>query len=180
MIPEGVNRSQVRVWYQDEARVGQRGTLTRIWAPKGKRPRLTRQQQFESAYLFGAICPEHSMAVGLVMPYANTEAMQQHLDEIAEYVAEDEFAVVVVDRAAWHTTAKLKVPQCMALLPLPPVSPELNPVEQVWSWLRQHFLANRSFEGYTAIVDACCEAWNNFASDADTIRSIGTRQWAKL
>ncbi|WP_316356801.1 hypothetical protein [Candidatus Neptunichlamydia sp. REUL1] len=56
-MPAGVEIESVDIWFQDEARVGQRGTVTRTWANKGTRPRLARQQQFEYAYIFGAICP---------------------------------------------------------------------------------------------------------------------------
>jgi len=74
----------IEIWFQDEARVGQRGTVTRIWARRGTRPRVIRQQQFEYAYIFGAICPMRDKAVGLVMPTIGKDCMQQHLDEIAK------------------------------------------------------------------------------------------------
>ena len=68
ILPEGTKIEGVDIWFQDEARVGQRGTVTRTWAKKGTRPRLARQQQFEYAYIFGAVCPARDEAVGLVMP----------------------------------------------------------------------------------------------------------------
>ena len=89
-------------------------------------------------------------------------------------------AVIVVDKAGWHTTGKLKLPHNLSLLPLPATSPELNPVEQVWQWIRQHSLANRVFKDYQEIVDEACDAWNIFANQADLIRSIGSREWASL
>ena len=72
-LPENVSIEAVDIWFQDEARVGQKGTLTRTWAKKGTRPRLVRQQQFEYAYIFGAVCPAQDQAVGLVLPVINTE-----------------------------------------------------------------------------------------------------------
>ncbi len=74
----------MEVWFQDEARVGQRGTITRVWAPKGTRPRVVQQQQFTAVYVFGAVCPAEDKAYALVMPEANNEAMQHHLDGIAQ------------------------------------------------------------------------------------------------
>lgn len=168
------------LWFQDEARVGQRGTVSRVWAVRGTRPRLMRQQQNTFAYVLGAICPATAQAVGLIMPHVNTQAMQSHLDEIAKVVPPSRHAVIVMDRAAWHTTKKLTLPSNISLLHLPAVSPELNPVEQVWNWLRQHYWANRAFEHYEAIVHACCQAWNAFAALPETIQSIGSRTWACL
>jgi len=170
----------VDIWFQDEARVGQRGTLTRTWAEKGTRPRMTRQQQFEYAYIFGAVCPARDEAVALVLPFANTHGMLAHLKEISEKVSEGRHAVVVLDQAAWHTTKKLGIFDNLTILPLPPASPELNPVEQVWQKLRDNWLANRVYEGYEAILEACCHAWNWFVDIPNHVQNLCTRAWAKV
>ena len=179
-MPKDTCPSLIDIWFQDEARVGQQGTLSRIWAMKGSRPRLKRQLQYNYSYIFGAICPQNKKAVGLILPLANTEAMQMHIDEISKYVENGRHGVIVVDKAAWHTTEKLRLPNNISLLPLPATSPELNPVEQVWLWIRQHILANRVFKDYEEIVDISCDAWNIFAAQTDLISSIGTRKWANL
>lgn len=180
VVPDELSVERVEVWFQDEARVGQRGTLTRIWAPKGSRPRVVRQQQFETAYVFGAVCPAEGKVVGLIMPKANSEGMQKHLDMIAAAVAPGKHAVLVVDRAAWHVTAKLQLPTNLSILTLPPYSPELNPVEQIWQQLRRSDWANRCFKNYDDILDVCCQAWNKFALQPDAIRSLCSRSWAIL
>lgn len=180
MIPSHIETKDVEIWFQDEARVGQRGTVTRIWAPKGTRPRIIRQQQFNASYLFGAVCPANGKAVGIIMPKANTEAMQHHLEVISDSVSADKHAVLVLDRAAWHLTGKLTIPKNISLLPLPPYSPELNPVEQVWQQLRQRYLSNRSFKDYEHIVKACCDAWNQFTECPNNIQSLCFRKWASL
>jgi transposase len=114
-----------------------------------------------------------------VLPYANTWAMNLHLKEIGHNVAPGAHAVVVLDGAGWHQAGgKLSVPKNLSLLRLPPYSPELNPQENVWQFLRQNQLANRVYDSYEAIVDACCKAWNDFIADPDRIRSIGTRDYA--
>lgn len=118
--------------------------------------------------------------VGLIMPKANSEGMQKHLDIIAAAVAPGKHAVLVVDRAAWHVTAKLRVPTNLSILTLPPYSPELNPVEQIWQQLRRSDWANRCFKNYGGIVDARCQAWNKFALQTGDIRSICSRSWATL
>src|SRR5215217_7394574 len=89
-------------------------------------------------------------------------------------------AVIVLDQAGWHTTGKLRLPENLSLLPLPPKSPELNPVENVWQFLRQNKLSNRIFGNYEAILAAACDAWNSLLADPARITSIGTRQWATI
>lgn len=168
------------MWWQDEARVGQQGSLTYIWADKGSRPRAPRDQRYDWAYLFGAVCPARGIGAALVLPFVNAEAMSLHLAEISTQVAPGAHAVVTLDGAGWHQAGgRLVVPENISLLPLPPYSPELNPVENLWQFLRQNHLANRVFDTYTAIVDACCEAWNALTANPDRIRSIATREWAK-
>jgi len=171
---------QVDVWFQDEARVGQQGTVTRQWAIKGTRPRVIRQQQFNYTYIFGAVCPQRDEAVGLIMPYANTATMQIHLEHISLKVPSGRHAVIVLDQAGWHTTGKLKKPDNITLIPLPPASPELNPTEQVWRQLREDSLANRCFKGEEEIVNACCEAWNKFDNGSGAVKRLCSRSWANL
>ena len=88
--------------------------------------------------------------------------------------------MLLMDRAGWHTTAKLDIPKNMTLIFLPSRAPELNPVENVWQYLRQNWLSNRVFEGYDAIIDAACEAWRKLLTQPETIKSIGMREWAHV
>ena len=113
-----------------------------------------------------------------MLPRANTEAMQLHLDEISKIVARNAHGVVLMDRAGWHTTAKLNVPKNLTIILLPSRAPELNPVENIWQFLRQTYLSNRVFENWEAIVDACCDAWNRLTAETGRIKSIATRNWA--
>jgi hypothetical protein len=170
----------IEIWFQDEARIGQKGTLTRLWARIGSRPRAPRDSRYEWAYLFGAVCPERAVGAALVMPYADSEAMNCHLQQIGRAVAPGAHAVLVLDGAGWHTSHSLKVPDNLTLLCLPPYSPELNPVENVWEYLRKNKLALRVHDTYDAIVDACCKAWNDFVAAPLTIASITRRQWATV
>ena len=160
--------------------MGQRGTVTRIWARKGTRPRVIRQQQFEYAYIFGAICPKKDKSVGLVLPEIGIFCMQKHLDAIAEEIELGHHAILIVDCASWHTTQKLKLPKNMSLLPLPPASPELNPTEQVWQVLRDRYLANRCFSSYDDIVNCCCEAWNSFTLEEGNVKNLCSREWSEI
>jgi hypothetical protein len=131
-----------------------------------------------SAYIFGAICPRHGKGAALVLPSCNTEAMALHLEEIAAAVAPRAHAIPVLDQAGWHVTKTLPVPPNMTLVSLPPKSPELNPVENIWQFMRDNWLSNRVFTSYPNIVDHCCHAWNKLVNQPWLIMSIGTRQWA--
>ena len=159
-------------------RVGQKNKLTYGWARKGSRPRLAHDQRTQWAYLFGAICPERGTGAGLVLPTCNSQAMQLHLDEMAGEVTPGAHAVVLLDQAGWHGASRLKVPANITLLPLPPRSPELNPTENVWQFMRQNWLSNRIFKSYDDILDHCCEAWNRLLDQPWKIMSLGLRDWA--
>lgn len=105
------------------------------------------------------ICPRHGKAAALVMPWCDTNAMNQHLIEISLNVADDAHAILMMDQAGWHMSNNLVVPGNITILPLPPKSPELNPVENVWQFMRDNWLSNRVFKSYEDIVDHCCYAW---------------------
>jgi transposase len=155
--------------------------LTRIWAKRGSRPRAPRDQRYDWAYLFGAVCPARGAGAALVLPHANADAMNLHLAEISRHVTPGAHAVVTLDGAGWHQTGgRLRLPENLSLLKLPPYSPELNPTENIWQFLRQNQLSNRVFNSYDDIVNACCKAWNDLTETPDRIRSIATRPWASV
>jgi transposase len=129
-------------------------------------------------YIFGAICPKKGKGAGIVMPWCDTRAMNEHLLEISGEVDPGAHAVLILDQAGWHSSAKLIVPKNITLLFLPPRSPELNPVENVWQFMRDNWLSNRIFTSYDDIVDHCCEAWNKLIDQPWKIMSIGLRDWA--
>ena len=165
---------------KDEARVGQQGTISRIWAKRGTRPRIKRDRRFTWAYLFGAICPARGTGAGLVMPTVNIDVMDRHLAEISRCVSAGALALLILDGAGWHQSARLVVPDNIVLMPLPPYAPELNSTENIWQYLRANALSNCVWETYEAIVDACCDAWNALIATPQLITSIGTRTWAQV
>src|SRR5215218_9238045 len=176
-LPKG---KPIEIWFQDEARIGQKNGLVRQWARRGSRPRQPADQRYESAYLLGAICPARGTGAALAMPYADSEAMQLHLVEISSRVRRGAHAVLLLDRAGWHTTGRLVVPKNITLVFLPSRAPELNPVENIWQYLRQNWLSNRVFETYEAIIEAACDAWRSLLAEPTTITSIGHRGWAHV
>ncbi len=117
------------IQFRDEARIGQKNGRVRQWARRGTRPRQPADQRYDNAYLFGAICPARGTGAALALPFADTEAMQLHLDEISSHVAKGAHAALILDRAGWHTTPNLVMPTNITPILLPSRSPELNPVE---------------------------------------------------
>ena len=159
-------------------RIGQKNGCVRQWAERGCRPRQPADQRYENTYIFGAVCPARDTGAALMLPYANTTAMQLHIDEISAHVSGAAVAVVMMDRAGWHTSKKLDWPANVRALFIPARCPELNPAEQIWQYLRQNYLSNRVFPTYHDILDAACEAWNKLLAEAGRITSIATRNWA--
>lgn len=171
----------VEVWFQDEARVGQKGTLTYVWAPVGSRPPMVRDNRHDTAYIFGAICPTRGVGAAIITPAANTECMNLHLQEISLHVARGAIAAVVCDSAGWHQTGgELTLPDNIVLLPIPPYSPDLNGMENVWEYLRGNKFSSCIWDSYEAILKGCADAWNWFVGDPDRIRSIGHKSWATV
>ncbi len=175
---EHAGGKHIEVWFQDEARIGQKNKITRRWAKRGTRPSAPHDQRTKWAYIFGAICPKKGKGAGLVMPWCDTRAMTEHLAEISKAVDPGAHAVVIVDQAGWHLSARLAIPDNITLMPLPSRAPELNPVENIWQFMRDNWLSNRIFTSYDDIVAFCCEAWNKLIERPWKIISIGRRQWA--
>ncbi len=151
---------RVTLWCQDEARVGQKGRVCHRWFTRGQRPPGLCDRRYTWAHLFAAVRPATGQGFALVLPEATTATMQVFLDRFAAQLAPDEHAAVLPDQAGRHGAHGLVVPGNVTLVPLPPYSPQLNPVERVWLYLRERHLSHRLLDGYDAIVDACCAAWN--------------------
>ena len=160
---------------QDEARVGQKNALVHPWARRGSRPRQPQDQRSALASIFGAVCPARAKGAALVLPRADTEAMQPHLEEISRTGAPHAHGILVMDKAGRHAPAALKVPANLSILYLPPHSPELNPHENIWQYLRQTCLSNKLFKTYQHIVDACRRAGNALLAEVGRIASIATQ-----
>jgi hypothetical protein len=175
---KAVGIDTIEIWFADEARIGQKNKITRRWAKRGTRPSAPRDQRTASTYIFGAVCPKQGKGAALILPTCNTEAMNLHLVEIAATVAPGAHAVLLVDQAGWHLSTGLVVPPNITIMALPPKCPELNPVENVWQFLRDNWLSNRVFKSYDDLVDHCCVAWNKLVNQPWRIMSIGLRQWA--
>ena len=170
-------KKRVRVFFQDEARIGQKGRTCYVWWKRGERPRGIADKRFAFAYIFAAVEPGTDNAFALVMPYVSTEAMQHFLDGFAATIGDDEHVAMVLDQAGWHGAKALAVPSNITLVPLPPYSPELNPVERVWLYLKERYLSHRLHADYDAIADAASKAWNRLVAEAGRLTSLCSYPW---
>ena len=173
---------RVELWFEDAwtrrvQGVGQKGRTTHVWYQRGRRPRGLREQRFASVQLFGAVCPERGAGVALALPEVSTGAMTLFLAELARVVPAGTHAVLVLDRAGWHVSGDLVVPANLTLVHLPPYSPELNPVERVWLYLRERWLSHCVLAGYDAVLDAACAAWNALRAEPGRLRSLTAFPW---
>ena len=126
---------KIEVWFQDEARFGQQGTITRVWALRGSRPRVVRQTKYEWLYVMGAVCPATGQTVGLLSPNMNTSIINVFLEQFTRETDPEVHVVLVWDKAGFHTANDLQAPRNVTIVPLPAYSPELNPVENLWHYL---------------------------------------------
>jgi transposase len=163
---------RVLSYYQDEARFGQHGTLTRVWARVGSRPPAIRQTQYEYLYVFSAVCPETGDACGLVTPHVSTDAMNAFLEQFARELPPGVHAAMVLDRAGWHVAGALRVPGNVTLVLLPPKSPELNPAENLWHYLRSHHWSNRLYPTWEDLKQAAVAAWRAVCLVPELIKSV--------
>jgi transposase len=140
-----IAKKPVRIFFQDEARFGKICQLRKVWLPKGERSEVKAQHIRQYLYAYSAIEPKTGESVSLILPYANTACMTLFLQELSERYPEDEI-VLVLDGAGWHRSRGLVVPSNIRLVCLPPYSPQLNPVEQLWKGLRSRFFGNSYFD----------------------------------
>ena len=167
----------VRVYFMDEARFGQKGTLTKVWQEKGSRPIVIRQTKYEWVYMYGAVEPLTGETSALLAPHVNTETMVEFLKILSGEVGANDHVVLVLDQAGWHMSKKLVIPANITLLYLPPYSPELNCVERLWLYMKSHFLSNRVFKDYDAIMQAGTDAYRTMGPDRQLLKSICATTW---
>jgi DDE superfamily endonuclease len=148
------------------------GSATAGWYERGVRPPGLADKRFASLYLFAACRPGTDQAFALALPEATTASMAVFLARFAHELAPGVHAALILDRAGWHMARRLSVPDNITLVPLPAYSPELNPVERVWLYLRERFLSHRVLDGYAAVLDAACRAWNALAAEPGRLASL--------
>jgi transposase len=171
-IAAGHPGEEVRVYFQDEARFGTQGTIARVWARKGSRPRRVRQNGREWLYVLMAVCAATGMASALIMPELNTAVVNRFLEQLSRDLPAGVHAVLIWDGAGFHSGKGLVVPANVSLIRLPPYSPELNPVENLWHYLRSHHWSNREYEGYKGLQEEAIRSVRAVCQDAGKLKTI--------
>lgn len=159
----------------DEARFGQQGTLTKVWAQRGSRPTALKQTRYEWVYLYAAVDPLTGDSSALLARHVNLATMDAFLQILAAEVGANDHVVLILDQAGWHTSRRLNVPDNITLLHLPPYAPELNPVERLWAYLKSHYLSNRIYADYETVLEAGTSAYRSLTPDL--IRSVCAAAW---
>jgi len=161
------------VWFEDEARFGQQGTLTTVWAEKGSRPTAAKQTAYANVHVLTAACPATGAAEGLVAPRLDTGVVQSFLDQLSGTLAPGVHAVLAWDGAGYHSASEaLRCPANMTLVALPPDSPERNPVGRLWLYLRQHHWSNRADADLDAVERAAAAGWRAVCLKPERIRTV--------
>jgi transposase len=171
-LEEAYPQQRLRVYFQDESRFGQQGTTTNVWAKTGSRPTAVRQTEYQYLWVVGAVCPETGHAEGLLSPQLNTKSVNLFLEQFSQTVAEGEHAIMIWDGAGFHTSKQLQVPENVTLVQLPAYSPELNPIENLWHYLKSHFWSNRAYADYEALEAAAMTAWRKAALDNQLMKTV--------
>jgi len=143
-----------------------------VWARVGTRPKAIQQNQYDYLYVFAAVCPETGQATGLITPEINTGMMTAFLEQFAQELPADVHAVMVLDRAGWHTAGALSVPPNVTLIYLPPKSPELNPSENLWHYLRSHYWSNRLYKTWDDLKNAAIDGWRRVCMVPEILKTV--------
>ena len=163
---------KLRVYFQDEARFGQQGTLTNVWAKRGTRPRVVRQTAYQYVWVFAAVCPETGRSEGLISSRLNTANVNAFLQQFSQRLEPDEQAVMLWDGAGFHRSGKLRMPANISPIQLPAYSPELNPIENLWHYLKSHHWSNRTYADHNALEEAVMQSWHQSVLDTDLMKTV--------
>ncbi len=169
---------RVELWAGDEARLGLKPVMRRVWAPVGRRPTARFKRGYKWTYLYGFVRPESGEVFWMILPTVNTDLFSMALGEFAEGVgaSKDKRILLVVDKAGWHTGSEVEVPEGIHLEFLPSGSPELMPAERLWP-LTNEALANRVFEEIEEVEEALMQRCIELLDQTAAIRSLTNYHW---
>ena len=160
--------------FQDEAGFGRINKPKYCWCPKGFRPSVPCHHIREYRYAYGAVDPISGDSCFLVMPKCNTVCMNVFLKELSATYPQDKI-ILCCDGASWHKSVTLQVPDNIQIIFIPPYTPEMNPIEQIWKEIRKMGFGNEIFSSLDKVVDRLCETIRSLT--ADIIKSVTARSW---
>ncbi len=155
----------------DEGRFGRMGEVKACWCPRGVRPIVPKQQVRQYVYAYAAVAPQLGLMTCLILPYANTQMMNLFLAQVSrEFV--DYFVILQLDKASWHRSNCLTVPENIRLIFQPAYSPELMPVEHLWEDIRENHFYNQAFSSLAQVEDVLCQGLLEISSNCERLRSM--------
>lgn len=162
--------------FEDEGRFGRISDRRHCWGPPKKRAEVCHQIVREYVYTLAAVSPCDGHLASLIMPWLDTEVMSIFLDHIAHQF-QDDFCILLTDRAGWHNSKDLKIPKSIKLVFLPPYSPELNPVEVLWDHIRENYFANKVFDSLDEVEETLCCGIKHLIFNPDIVKSMTNFPW---
>jgi transposase len=177
-IEEAYPEAEVQLWAQDEARLGLKPVMRKVWAPVGERPVARFKRGYKWTYLYGFVRPESGEVFWLILPTVNTELFSMALEQFAREVraGQDKHIVLVLDKAGWHTGGGVELPEGVHLEFLPSGSPELMPAERLWP-LTNEAVANGLFEEIEEIEEALVQRCIELLDQPEAIRDLTNYHW---
>jgi transposase len=163
--------------YQDEAGFGRISKPRGCWTPLKDRPKVPSQHIRQYCYAYGAVSPQNGEKFFLVLPNSKTDCMNIFLDELSKFYP-NKSILLICDNAPWHISRELVIPANIKILHIPPYTPEMNPIEQIWAEIRKRGFANRIFSTLDKVVERLCETMNQLSSAL--VKSIAHRNWLKV
>jgi transposase len=164
-IKEEKKEEEVLVYFQDESRFGQKTISTGIWHLAGSRPEYKNENGFLNTWIFGAINIDTGDRFGLILPTLNSDNMQIFIDGFSKRLEKNRHAIMVLDGSRAHKNNKIIVPKNITLYFLPPYSPQLNPIEQIWLYLKKRYLSFKKYSLYEDLCAAGSTAWNKLSDE---------------
>lgn len=153
---EMIANPNFEVFFFDEARFGTHSKIGHGWFKTGERTSVFKKLGFKNFYLYSAVNPKTGLDVSLVMPNVNTENMNAFLEEMGNKLS-DKKILLIMDQAGWHKAKLLQIPSNIKIFYLPPYSPELNPIERLWRYIKDNVLKNRIYETLKQLEDNLCD-----------------------
>jgi transposase len=176
-FPEILKDKPVKLWFQDEGRFGRINCLSRCWVPPKERAIVKHQTIRQYTYVYSALCPETGENYSLILPYADTDSMNIFMSELSAEFSKYRM-IMVMDNAAWHDSKDIKTFDNIVPMFLPPYSPELNPVEYVWHYVKDHYgFKNKIFKSMQEVENQLMISFFKLHKDIDTVRSFSLFNW---
>jgi len=167
---------ELQVMFQDESRFGRINDIKRCWSYKGNRPEVAKQIIREYSYIYGAFSPMTGVSDMLILPSMTLECMSIFLRELS-IRHPNKFILLVCDGAPNHRQISIKIPENIMIHHLPPLSPQLNPAENIWDEMKEKFFHNKIFRSMEEVLSRMSDAILKYEASPQIVKSITGWDW---